>query len=53
MARVDTTADQAFKFSEINLSIVNTKMFTPDHCRPVKRTVSTDKGMILNAILAI
>jgi hypothetical protein len=25
---------------------------TEDHCRPVKRAVSADEGMILNAILA-
>jgi hypothetical protein len=24
-----------------------------DHCRPVKQAVSADKGMILNAVLAI
>jgi hypothetical protein len=29
------------------------ELFTANHCRPVKQAVSADKGMILNAVLAI
>jgi hypothetical protein len=28
-------------------------VYTSGHCRPVKQAVSADKGMILNAVLAI
>jgi hypothetical protein len=37
----------------MSIPVTTYQVISFSHCRPVKQAVSADKGMILNAVLAI